>query len=116
MNKRNIGSNYEKIAGEYLSDKGYEVLEYNYRCKYGEIDIVAKEGCNLVFVEVKYRSTKRYGSPLEAVDIRKQDKINKVAMNYMIENKIPENTYIRFDVVGIWNSEIILVKNAFGGM
>lgn len=116
MNKRNIGENYEKMAGEYLEKQGYDIIQYNYRCKYGEIDIVAKDKCDLVFAEVKYRSNIRYGLPFEAVDIKKQQKINKVAVSYLIENNISENTYIRFDVVGICNKEIKLIKNAFGGM
>lgn len=116
MNKREIGSCYEEIAGEYLKENGYEIIEYNYRCKYGEIDIIAKKNCELVFIEVKYRKNDRFGSPFEAVDMKKQKVIMKTAKYYVMEKGIPQNTYIRFDVVGIIGSEIKIIKNAFGGM
>ena len=84
MNKRAVGTAYEKLAGEYLRQQGYEILEYNFRCRMGEVDIVAKDGEYLVFVEVKYRSSGRSGSPLEAVDRRKQRIISKVASYYCL--------------------------------
>jgi putative endonuclease len=74
-NNRKTGGNYEQAAGFYLEQHGYQILQYNYRCRIGEIDIVAKEGENLVFCEVKYRTGPGKGSPLEAVDARKQRKI-----------------------------------------
>ena len=69
-NKRQTGAKYEQAAGFYLEQQGYEIIEYNYRCRFGEIDIIAKDGSYLVFCEVKYRSCKGKGSPLEAVDAR----------------------------------------------
>lgn len=112
MNKRAVGSEKEQIAAEYLKDCGYEILECNYRCRLGEIDIVAKNGAYLVFVEVKYRKNLKMGSPLDAVNIAKQQKIRKVCQWYLMEkrfNDIP----IRFDVVGILGNEITLIQNAF---
>lgn len=61
-----MGTAYEKLAGAYLEQQGYEILEYNYRCRMGEIDIVARQGGYLVFVEVKYRADNTAGNPLEA--------------------------------------------------
>ncbi len=116
MNKRRMGQEYEQIAGSYLESQGYEIIEYNYRCQFGEIDIVAKDKCDLVFIEVKYRGNERYGSPFEAVDIKKQHIIRTIAEKYMSEYQIPDNTYVRFDAVGITRSEISLIKNAFGGI
>ncbi len=113
MNKRAVGTAYEKMAGEYLKSQGYTILEYNFRCYIGEIDIVAKEGEYLVFVEVKYRSNRYQGTPLEAVDIRKQRKISKVAAYYCLKYGYGESMPCRFDVVGIQGSEYILIKNAF---
>ena len=75
-NKRRTGTRYEQAAGFFLEQIGYEVLEYNYRCRFGEIDIIAKDGICLVFCEVKYRSGREKGSPLEAVDNRKQQRIS----------------------------------------
>ena len=71
-NKRQIGTEKEKLAGAYLEQNGYEIIEYNFRCKQGEIDIVAKDGEYLVFCEVKYRSNIKKGTPFEAVDYKKQ--------------------------------------------
>lgn len=116
INKRNVGERYEKTAGCYLEKFGYEIIEYNYRCRFGEIDIVAKDNCDLVFIEVKYRNGDKYGMPFEAVSVRKQNTIIKTAAYYMLENDIQNDVYIRFDVVGIEKNEIILIKNAFGGI
>lgn len=112
MNNRKTGSSYEKIAGEYLKLQGYEILEYNFRCRSGEIDIIAKDGEYLVFCEVKYRQNVGKGTPFEAVTIEKQKKISKVAAYYITRmNNI--NIPCRFDVVGILGNEIRIVKNAF---
>lgn len=71
MNRRSIGTEYEKAAGAWLTGQGYLILEYNYRCRRAEIDIVAREGRYLVFVEVKYRKNRKEGSAAEAVDEKK---------------------------------------------
>lgn len=112
MNNREIGSSYEKIAGEYLKLRGYEILEYNFRCRNGEIDIIAKDGEYLVFCEVKYRKDDRKGEPLEAVNLEKQKRISKAA-GYYIARTCNINMPCRFDVVGILGNEIQVVKNAF---
>ena len=62
-----MGTAYEKMAGEYLKTQGYEILQYNFRCRMGEIDIIAKDHGYLVFIEVKYRRDKSCGHPAEAV-------------------------------------------------
>ena len=116
MNKRRIGEKYEQIAATFLEKKGYVILEFNFRCRFGEIDIIAKDRCDLVFIEVKYRSNLNYGSPYEAVDYKKQHTIKKMAKYYMSEHNLKENTYIRFDVVGIIGENISVIKNAFGGI
>lgn len=113
INRRQIGASYEKLAAEYLTGNGYEILEYNYRNRTGEIDLVAKEGEYLCFVEVKYRKDTSMGSPLEAVNWKKQRNISKVAKYYLLTHGYSEWTPCRFDVVGITGNEIELVKNAF---
>ena len=75
MNKREIGSRYEEAAAVFLQKQGFRILEKNFRCRQGEIDLVCREGKELVFTEVKYRSDVSCGSPFEAVDFRKQEKI-----------------------------------------
>jgi putative endonuclease len=113
MNKRALGTAYEKAAGAYLKGQGYEILEYNFRCRLGEIDIVAKDGAYLVFVEVKYRHGMAAGSPFEAVDYKKQRIISKTAVRYCYTHGYGENTPCRFDVVAVLGQNITLVKNAF---
>ena len=111
-NQRQIGMKYERIAGEYLQTQGYEILEYNFHCRYGEIDIVAKQGEYLVFIEVKYRSSERYGAPLEAVTKGKQRTISKCAQSYLYKNRMWDIP-IRFDVVGMSEKEIEVIRDAF---
>ena len=113
MNNRAIGTDYETRACEFLETQGFSVLERNFRCRQGEIDIIARDGTYLVFVEVKYRKTAGSGSPLSAVDFRKQKKICRVALYYLTQNGLPETTPCRFDVVGISPKENVLIKNAF---
>ena len=102
-----------EAIGIYLEQEGYEILEYNYRCKTGEIDIIAKEGQTLVFVEVKYRKDDKKGYPAQAVDQRKQQKIRKSAMIYLKKNHLSFEQQMRFDVVEILGKKIRVIKHAF---
>ena len=111
-NKRIIGNNYEKIAGAYLKKHGYEIIEYNFYSRHGEIDIIAKHEGYLVFVEVKYRKDDGAGSPLDAITFQKQRTISRCAMYYMNKNHM-QDVSVRFDVVGIVGDEVTLVQNAF---
>ena len=111
-NKRTTGAAYEKIAAAHLISLGYEILEQNYRCKIGEIDIIAKDGEYLVFVEVKYRSSMRKGAPLEAVSLQKQRTISKCAMYYLMKKGLVD-VPVRFDVIGILGEEKEHIINAF---
>lgn len=114
LNKRKIGAAYEQAVGGFLEQEGYIVLEYNYRCPAGEIDIIAKDGECLVFCEVKYRKDKRKGDPLEAVDSKKQRIIYRCASHYLtIHGKwgVP----CRFDVIGIESAKLTHIKDAFCG-
>ena len=113
-NKRRTGTRYEQAAGFFLEQIGYEVLEYNYRCRFGEIDIIAKDGICLVFCEVKYRSGREKGSPLEAVDNRKQQRIFRCASHYLAGRGL-EDVPCRFDVIGIEGTAVTHIKNAFTG-
>jgi putative endonuclease len=114
MNKRQVGTTYEQVAAEYLKQQGYVILEHNYRCRTGEIDIIAKEGRTLCFVEVKYRTNRGCGSPLEAVNRQKQRKILGVARYYMMCHHLTMDTECRMDVVAIEGEKMILIRNAFG--
>lgn len=113
QNKRQIGTAYEQLAVNYLKEQEYEIVTCNYRNRTGEIDIIAKDGEYLCFVEVKYRSDDRAGSGLYAVDIRKQRNIIRVAQYYMMQHGLDEWTPCRFDVVSIDGEDITLLQNAF---
>lgn len=108
-----MGTHYEEIASEYLRARGYEILEKNFRCRFGEIDMVAREQNYLCFIEVKYRRTDRKGHPEEAVDRRKQNRICRVADYYLLSHPSDREVEVRFDVVAILGEEITLYRNAF---
>ncbi len=113
MNQRKTGGEFEKLAADFLIKHGYKILERNFRCRMGEIDIVAMDGHVLVFIEVKYRSSMKYGGPMPAVNLKKQQTISKVALYYLIVHELNMSTACRFDVVGIIPGRITLQKNAF---
>ena len=116
INKRQIGAEKEACVCEWLERNGYKILERNFRCRSGEIDIVAREGGYLVFLEVKYRSHQAQGLPEEAVDLRKQRIISRVALYYLRRYGYGESTPVRFDVVagvGEDTFSVSLYQNAF---
>ncbi len=113
MNKRETGAKYETLAVEYLQERGYEILKQNFRCKQGEVDIIARDGKYLVFIEVKYRSTSRSGCAVSAVSYKKQQTISRVAAFYLLKHRLSDSTPCRFDVVAIDGERIQLYKNAF---
>lgn len=113
MNKIEIGTLYEREAVRFLLDKGVRILEMNYRCRQGEIDIIGYDGTCLVFFEVKARDSRRAGYGAEAVDWRKQRKICRVADYYRMKHGIGEFTEIRYDCIAIDAGEIAWIKNAF---
>ncbi len=104
-NNREIGGRCEHMAAVYLQEKGYRILEKNYRRKTGEIDLIAEDGAYLVFVEVKYRRDDRKGEPQEAVTPLKQQRIMRTAQYYMVEQNRPEDTPCRFDVIAVFGEE-----------
>lgn len=113
MNKRSIGTKYESIACDYLQKQGYEILVKNFRCRMGEIDIVARDGEYLVFVEVKYRQKASCGQAVYAVSSKKQQIISRVAAFYLLKNRLSDDTPCRFDVIAIDGNKLQLYKNAF---
>lgn len=102
MNLKHIeGVEGEDVALRYLEDKGYQVVCKNFRCKQGEIDIVAKGSGYIVFIEVKTRSSYKYGEAKEAVNGRKQKHIYEAAKYYLYKNKM-EECYTRIDVIEVY--------------
>jgi len=111
------GRSGEDMAVSYLQRRGYTVLARNYRQRFGEIDVVAEKGDTLVFVEVKTRRNDRYGSPLEAVDQRKQRKLARMAQDYISRHNM-EDRAARFDVLAVYilgdsRHEIEHIRDAF---
>ena len=113
MNRRKEGAYYENLVAEYLKTQGYEILEKNYRCRIGEIDLIAKEGETLVFVEVKYRRDDKMGNPKESVNRKKQKKISMTASYYLMRECGRMDIPCRFDVAAVLGEQIEVVKNAF---
>lgn len=111
-NNRVVGSYYEEIASTYLIEKGYEIICHNFRSKFGEIDIIACDGEYIVFIEVKYRKTKQFGYPREAVTYQKQRRIIRTAQ-YFLLTQIGKEQSCRFDVIEILDNQLTHLVAAF---
>ncbi|SHK11878.1 YraN family protein [Tepidibacter formicigenes] len=116
MNNREKGILGENIASEYLIKNNFNILQRNYRTKYGEIDLIASKDNKIIFVEVKSRNSLDYGYPSEAVNYKKQNKIISTAKYYILSNNINNNNF-RFDVIEVYlkNKNINHIENAFWG-
>ena len=115
MTKKNLGIKGEKIALDFLKNKGMEILQTNFRYGHKEIDIIAKHNNVVVFIEVKTARSENFGTPEEKVDLRKQKQIIEVA-NFFIQNQPIGCEEFRFDVVAIdlkAKEKIRHIKNAF---
>lgn len=100
MNNRQIGDLGEQTAINFLKKQNYKILARNYRCRYGEIDIIAVQGKTIAFIEVKTRSSIKFGKGCETVNYRKQQKIKKTALFYLNTER-PGSYDLRFDVIDI---------------
>jgi len=111
MDRRARGIKAEQQAYRYLKLQGLDLIEANYRCRYGEIDLIMRDGEQLVFVEVRYRASSAFGGPLASVDYRKQAKLVAAASHYLIAKR--QSHAARFDIVGISkNDEVVWITNA----
>ncbi len=116
MNKRQIGKEKELLACKFLKRKGYEILAVNYWCRYSEIDIVARDGNSLVFVEVKYRKNTNFGGSSYEVSHKKMKNICQCARYYICRENVKQDTPMRFDVIAIDGARIRHFINAFEAM
>jgi putative endonuclease len=115
--KMTLGERGEIIAADYLAKQGYKILEKNFRCALGEIDIVAEKSGRLIFAEVKTRTSERFGRPEESVHEIKQRKIVRLAEWYLRAHKIQERP-ISFLVLAVdWSMPqepvVRMIENAF---
>ncbi len=120
MKRRDTGILGEKLAGHFLKKRGYRILETNYRCPEGEIDIVARHKDSLVFVEVRTRTSREFGSPEESITPAKKERMRSAALRYQqTHDNLPQ--FWRIDVVAVelgengQPSRIELIENAVGG-
>lgn len=111
-----LGQEGERLAERYLQKKGYKLVERNYRCAVGELDLIVLDRRVVVFVEVKTRTSHGFGSPLEAVEFRKQRKMIQAAQ-FFLSAKGLQQREARFDVIGIsWTGRepvVQHIENAF---
>jgi len=118
MDKQATGKAGQQAAEKYLQTKGYQILNRNFQRRGGELDIIARDGEYVVFVEVKARNNLNYGYPREAISHTKQKRIIKTALIYLAYHKMT-NSDVRFDVVEVLlqNGQVYVshIENAFTG-
>ena len=112
LHRQELGKTGEDLAVDALASRGYAILDRRYRTRHGEIDIVARDGETIVFVEVKAKDTAEFGSAAEAVDARKQRRIASMAVDYLARNRLTKRP-CRFDVVAIDGAVLTYYKGAF---
>lgn len=112
-NRREEGRVREEQAAEYLREQGYQIVEHNFYAGHKEIDLIARDGEYLVFIEVKYSKNQSMGDPLERIHTKKQSRIRYAAKQYLYQNHLSFETPCRFDAVRILGNAITLIKNAF---
>lgn len=113
MNNRAVGTTKEQAAAAFLRQKGMRIVETNFRCKQGEVDIIGWHNGYLTFVEVKYRKSEKMGFPEEAVHEGKQRRIRKCAEVYLYIKGFDKSPPIRFDVIAMCGEQIRWYRNAF---
>ena len=110
--RRALGAVGEERAAAWYRGQGYLVLHRNWRCREGELDLVVRRGRELVFVEVKTRTTDRFGIPAEAVTSAKQRRVRALARRYLADNGARAGS-LRFDVVSILAGQLEVIEAAF---
>lgn len=107
-----LGRRGEELAARWYVERGYVLLERNWRCPQGELDLVLRHGDTIVFCEVKTRSSRRFGSPFEAVDRRRIGRLRAAAGEYL-RRAAPGNSAVRFDVAGVIRGVVEVRRGAF---
>ena len=101
MDKTFIGKQGEELAREFLKKKGFNIVAHNFRCRFGEIDLILRKKKAFRFVEVKYRTSEEYGLPQESVVKRKQERIRRTAILWLRLRHLSMDSEIHFDVLAI---------------
>lgn len=115
MNQGKRGAQAEQLAAAFLKLQGLQLIETNYRCRFGEIDLICRDGRDLVFVEVRLRGSEAFGGAAASITLRKQEKILLAARHYL--QQLGSSPACRFDVVllrGLRDNDIEWIRNAFG--
>lgn len=99
--RRSTGTAYEQLAAEYLEQQGLQLILSNYHCRLGEIDLIMKDKDSLVFVEVRYRLSSNFVSPVVSINAAKQQKLLRTAMVFLKHHKLSDKVPCRIDLVGI---------------
>lgn len=113
MNNRELGARYEDEACRFLASLGMHIIARNFRTRSGEIDIIARDGRTLVFVEVKFRKSVNAGDALSAIGLKKQAQIRRIAKQYLYYAGLNEDISIRFDCIGVTDTYFKYVAGAF---
>ena len=113
MDRRALGAAGEAKAAAWYEAHGYEVVARNWRCRDGELDLVARQGRQVVFCEVKTRSSDAFGTPAEAVVATKRARIRRLAARWLDESNGPRPRLIRFDVAAVEGGEVTVIEGAF---
>ena len=101
MDRISIGRKGENLARIFLKEKGFTIVAHNFRCRFGEIDLIIRKNSTFRFVEVKYRRSEEYGLPQESVQKRKQAKIRKTALLWLKLRQLPMDSDVHFDILAI---------------
>lgn len=101
INTKKLGTQIEELVCNYLQQQKLKLVARNYSCRWGEIDLIMQDKSTLVFIEVRYRQYRNFGSSLESVNLIKQNKIIKTAEYYLLSQQLTEKIACRFDVVGV---------------
>ncbi|MFH0888410.1 MAG: YraN family protein [Planctomycetota bacterium] len=117
MTTKETGQKGEILAETFLKKQGYRIVERNFKCKFGEIDLIGYKKKVLSFIEVKTRLSSDFGEPFDAINKVKQKKLSRLADYYIYKKKIPSSVPCQFDVVSILmnnkESDIKFIQNAF---
>jgi putative endonuclease len=112
MPRREVGVAGEDLAAAWYEARGYQVLDRNWRCRTGELDLVLRHGRTVVFCEVKHRRTASHGTPGEAITYEKKQRVRHLAARWLEDAK-PRPAEIRFDVVAVLDGDVEVLEGAF---